>query len=255
MFSTSDSFSSSSFGDRTNLLNTTLPTTALSTSSTLSGLSDPLQSQSFTSSSSTLDVSSLVISDAASVSSSFVIPRPPDWMPPNMYDPRTLVGLSPQAQQNIFGINLDSIHYQASGNTFVAGNNDSTFQCVEYAYGRAMERGLFQNQQGIGSVVNGDAYTWDDDIWGSWYHDRLRDQAGSATSQARVNSFVVWEGNLNLNNGGYITGPGGHVGFVEKVYADGSYIVSEGNVGGKPFGLSYVTPTSPQYQYAEFIYL
>lgn len=265
MFSTSDTFSNSSFGDRTSL-NTTLPTADFSTSSTLSGLSDPLQSQSFIShSSAVVDASTSVISDYAAVTS--LIPRPPSSWNLYLYDPETLVNLSPQTQQSILGINLNSSYYQASGNTFVYGNNFSMgighpFQCVEYAYGRAMERGLFQNQQGIGAVVNGDAHTWDNDIWGSWYRDRLHYQAGSANSQARANSFVVWESNLNLTatypNGGwqtYSTGSGGHVGFVEHVYADGSYLVSEGNAGGQPFRLSYVKPSSPQYQYAEFIYL
>ncbi len=264
MFTTSDSFNSSSFSDRTNLLNTSLPTAALSTSSTLSGLSDPLQSQSFTSSSSTLAESKLA-SDYSAVTS--LIPRPPSSWDIYLYDPETLVNLSPQTQQSILKIDLNSINYQASGNTFVYWNDVSmgsphTFQCVEYAYGRAMERGLFQNQQGIGAYVNGDAHTWDNDLSGTFYADRLHYQAGSGTSQARENSFVVWEGNLNLTathpDGSwetYSTGPAGHVGFVEHVYADGSYLVSEGNAGGQPFHLSYVKPDSPQYQYAEFIYL
>lgn len=265
MFATSDLFSSSNFGDRTSLLDTTSSTTAVSASSKLSALSDPIQSQSFISRSSALDAASSFISDSPSLIS--LIPRPSDSWNLFLYTPETLVNLAPQTQQSILGINLNSTHYQDSGNTFVQGNNWSmgfghAFQCVEYAYGRAMERGLFQNQQGIGAYVDGDAHTWDNDISGSVYADRLHYQAGSGSSQARSNSFVVWEGNLNLTathpNGSwetYFTGSAGHVGFVEHVYADGSYLVSEGNAGGQTFRLSYVTPSSPHYQYAEFIYL
>lgn len=182
------------------------------------------------------------------------------------FDPMTLLSLSPADQQAALSIDLSSSYYQEDGNTFVQGNNQwmglHPFQCVEFAYGRSMELGFFQNRQDLGAVLNGDAGTWDDDLLGTPYADRLHFQAGSADSQARANSLVVWEGNLDLINTHadgswetFMTGPAGHVGFVEAVYDDGSYLVSEANVNGQPFHLSYITPDSAQYNQAEFIYL
>lgn len=182
------------------------------------------------------------------------------------FDPVTLVAMSPAEQQAALGIDLNASFYQETGNTFVFGNNQwwgsHPFQCVEFAYGRAMELGYFHNQEGLGAVVNGDAGTWDDDLLGTVYADRLHLQAGATTSQAHVNSLVVWEGNLDLMTTypdgrweTWSTGPSGHVGFVEAVYEDGSYLVSEANVNGQPFHLTYITPNSAQYNDAEFIYL
>jgi hypothetical protein len=185
---------------------------------------------------------------------------------PPAFDPITLVNMAPADQQAALGIDLNSSFYQAEGNTFIQGNNQwiglHPFECVEFAYGRAMELGFFANLQGLGSVIDGDAGTWDDDLFGTFYQDRLHLQAGAASSQARANSLVVWEGNLSLitthPDGSwetFNTAPAGHVGFVEAVYEDGSYLVSEANVNGQPFHLTYVTAGSAQYNEAEFIYL
>ena len=156
------------------------------------------------------------------------------------------------------GINLNGGYYQASGNQLIAWNNenrgDHPFECVEFAYGRAIERGLFQNNQGIATVLNGDAHTWDDRIANSSYRSRLK-------TRARINSLVVWEADLKFNwsEGNttytYFTDPiAGHVAFVEKVYPDGSFLISEGNHQAQPI-IRLVKATTPVAQAAKFIYL
>ena len=91
------------------------------------------------------------------------------------------------------GIDLNGAYYRASGNQIIAGNElirgVHPFECVEFVYGRAIERGLFKNSQGIGMVLNGDAHTWDDRIANSSYRSRL-------SQKVRVNSVVVWEADL-----------------------------------------------------------
>jgi surface antigen len=156
------------------------------------------------------------------------------------------------------GINLSGAYYQASGNQIIAGNEQMRgphpFACVEFAYGRAIERGLFQNGQGIGSVLTGDAHTWDDRIASSNYSGRLR-------TKVRPRSIVVWEANQQFSwtegNGtySYYTDPvAGHVAYVEKVYADGSFLVSEGNQKAEP-EIRLVKAGTPPATAAKFIYL
>jgi surface antigen len=156
------------------------------------------------------------------------------------------------------GINLDGAYYHASGNQIIAGNEQNRgphpFECVEFAYGRAIERGLFQNAQGIGTVLNGDAHTWDDRVANSNYRNRLK-------IKVRSRSIVVWEANQQFSwsdgNGTYtyFTDPvGGHVAFVEKVYADGSFLVSEGNQKAEPT-IRLVKAGTPVATAAKFIYL
>ncbi len=156
------------------------------------------------------------------------------------------------------GINLSGAYYHASGNQIIAGNEkyrgSHPFECVEFAYGRAIERGLFQNGQGIGTVLNGDAHTWDDRVANSNYRNRLK-------TKVRAKSMVVWEANQQFSwregNGTYtyFTDPvGGHVAFVEKVYADGSFLVSEGNQKAEPT-IRLVKAGTPVATAAKFIYL
>jgi surface antigen len=133
-----------------------------------------------------------------------------------------------------FGINLSSINYQSSGNKIVAGNNDPTFWCTEFAYGRAIEKGLFQNNQGFGSKYFGNAGQWDDNL-GGW------------TRQPKANNFVVWDP--------YQAGAGsvGHVGFVERVNADGSFTISEANWAGNYFNSRTIFPGTTAFTSAKFV--
>jgi surface antigen len=155
-------------------------------------------------------------------------------------------------------INLRGASYQASGNQFIEGNDRvrgvHPFECVEFAYGRAIERSLFQNKQGIGAVLNGDAHTWDDRIAASSYRSRLK-------NKVRANSFVVWEANLqfqwsegNMNYTATTDPTAGHVAFVEKVYPDGSFLISEGVHQSQP-SIRLIKGQTPQAKAAKFIYL
>lgn len=156
------------------------------------------------------------------------------------------------------GINLNGAYYRASGNQLIAGNEQSwgthPFECVEFAYGRAIERGLFKNSQGIGNVLNGDAHTWDDRIANSTYRNRLN-------KQVRANSVVVWEADLKFTwqegntTYSYATDPiAGHVAFVEKVYPDGSFLITEGNHQARPL-IKLIKAKTPVAKAAKFIYL
>jgi surface antigen len=155
-------------------------------------------------------------------------------------------------------INLRGAYYKATGNQFIEGNDRvrgvHPFECVEFAYGRAIERGLFQNKQGIGAVLNGDAHTWDDRIADSSYRGRLK-------TKVRANSFVVWEANLQVQwrEGNttytYTTDPtAGHVAFVEKVYPDGSFLISESSRNSPP-SIRLIKSQNPLAKAAKFIYL
>ena len=156
------------------------------------------------------------------------------------------------------GINLGGAYYQAKGNQLIAWNNQSRgahpFECVEFAYGRSIERGLFKNNRGIATVLIGDAHTWDDRVAKSSYNNRL-------DNTAKENSLVVWEANLHFNwkegntTYNHTTDPvAGHVAFVEKVYPDGSFLVSEGNHQAQP-AIRFVRAGTPVAASAKFIHL
>ncbi|UBF25014.1 CHAP domain-containing protein [Kovacikia minuta CCNUW1] len=166
---------------------------------------------------------------------------PPVVVPPPISGktgPEDLFALSSSQQQIRLGVNLQATSYQASGNSFVRANNDSTFWCTEYAYGRAIEKGLFSDGQGIGGTIWGNADSWDDHIGLS-----------NVKSQARANSFIIWDSN-QAGASSF-----GHVGFVEEVYSDGSFLISEANWNGLDFNLRLINPGSVAYNQAKFIYL
>jgi surface antigen len=156
-------------------------------------------------------------------------------------------------------IQLDSNYYRSSGNQFIEGNEQlrgtHPFECVEFAYGRAIERGLFQNKQGIGRVFNGDAHTWVDRVANSPYRGRVK-------NTVRANSFVVWAADLKFQwSEGSTTytastdAVAGHVAFVEKVYPDGSFVVSEmSRHEAKPI-IRLIRAKTPVTKAAKFIYL
>lgn len=141
-----------------------------------------------------------------------------------------------QSAPSTFGINLSSNFYtQSGGNVFRFGQLD---QCTEFAFGRALERGLINTRSGVGAKIRGNAGQWDD-------------QAGSWNRTARSNSFVVWD----PNQGG--AGSVGHVGFVERVNSNGSFVISEfnWNYGDGKFNSRTITVGSNAFKTAKFIHL
>ncbi|QIR38854.1 BPSL0067 family protein [Tolypothrix sp. PCC 7910] len=140
------------------------------------------------------------------------------------------------ASPSDFGINLNSNSYtKAGGNIF---RYDVLDQCTEFAYGRALEKGLINPNSGVGAKIRGNAGLWDD-------------QAGSWSNQAKANSFVVWD----ANQGG--AGSVGHVAFVERVNANGSFVISEfnWNYGDGKFNSRTINPGTSAFNTAKFIHL
>ncbi|MBD2194224.1 MULTISPECIES: FG-GAP-like repeat-containing protein [Calothrix] len=140
------------------------------------------------------------------------------------------------ASPSDFGINLNSNSYaQAGGNVFRYGVLD---QCTEFAYGRALEKGLINPNSGVGAKIRGNAGQWDE-------------QAGSWSKEARANSFVVWD----ANQGG--AGTVGHVSFVERVNSNGSFVISEfnWNYGDGKFNSRTINPGTNAFNTAKFIHL
>ena len=145
-----------------------------------------------------------------------------------------------QSSPSEFQINLNSVNYSRSGNKFVASNGTggTYLWCTDFAFGRALEKGLLQNNSGLGGKISGNAGVWDD-------------QAGSWDRQAKANSFVVWD----PNQGG--AGSVGHVGFVERVNANGSFVISEANFGSvrMSFNSRTINPGTSAFNTAKFVYL
>jgi CHAP domain len=157
------------------------------------------------------------------------------------------------------GIKLDRAHYQASGNQLIAWNEQilggaHPFECVEFVYGRAIERGLIKNNHGIATVLVGNADTWSSKIANSNYRDRLK-------NKPRANSLVVWDADRTFSwqEGNTIytwtSDPvAGHVAFVEKVYTDGSFLITEGIHQAQP-SVRLIKAGNPVGTAAKFIYL
>ncbi|MCC3406757.1 MAG: CHAP domain-containing protein [Microcoleus sp. PH2017_10_PVI_O_A] len=145
-----------------------------------------------------------------------------------------------QASPSEFQINLGSVNYSRAGNKFVASNGTggTYLWCTDFAFGRALEKGLLQNHSGLGGKISGHAGVWDD-------------QAGSWGRQARANSLVVWD----PNQGG--AGSVGHVGFVERVNSNGSFVISEANFGTAKMSFTSrtINPGSNAFNSAKFVYL
>jgi surface antigen len=145
-----------------------------------------------------------------------------------------------QASPSEFQINLNSANYSRSGNKFVASNGTggTYLWCTDFAFGRALEKGLLQNYSGLGGKISGNAGVWDD-------------QAGSWGRQAQANSLIVWD----PNQGG--AGSVGHVGFVERVNANGSFVISEANFGSArmSFNSRTINPGTNAFNSAKFVYL
>lgn len=145
-----------------------------------------------------------------------------------------------QAAPSDFGINLNSINYSRSGNKFAASNGTggTYLWCTDFAFGRALEKGLIQNYNGLGARISGNAGAWDD-------------QAGSWGRQPQANSFVVWD----PNQGG--AGSVGHVAFVERVNSDGSFVISEANFAQArmSFNSRTISPGMNAFNTAKFVYL
>jgi surface antigen len=148
-----------------------------------------------------------------------------------------------------FGINLNSSSYTNSNvNRFAAVGNPNGSNgvpvrgnwiwCTEFAFGRAIEKGLINQNSGIGKNISGNAGDWDN-------------QAGTWSKTPSANSFIVWE----ANTGG--AGNVGHVGFVERVNSDGSLTITEANwaTARGSFNSRTITPGTDKYRDAKFISL
>jgi surface antigen len=174
------------------------------------------------------------------------IPTPEPLPNPGGSGPGNILTLPKDEQRQNLGVNPQSSNYQSSGNKFAAANGtgQTYLWCTDYAFGRALEKGLIQGNSSIGGAIRGNAGAWDNNVISAGY-------AGRVQSQPRANSFIVWEA--------YSAGAGsvGHVGFVEAVYSDGSFLVSESNWGNPrmSFNLRHVRPGTSAYTNAKFIYL
>ncbi|GAB4194623.1 MAG: hypothetical protein Fur006_40500 [Coleofasciculaceae cyanobacterium] len=160
--------------------------------------------------------------------------------------PGNILNLPIDQQRQILGVNPLSSYYQSSGNKFAAANGTggTYLWCTDYAFGRALEKGLIQGSSGIGGVIYGNAGDWDNNARSAGYSNQVQ-------YKPQANSFVIWEA------GTAGAGSVGHVGFVEAVYSDGSFLVSESNWGnpGMSFHLRHVRRGTLAYNNAEFIYL
>ena len=139
-----------------------------------------------------------------------------------------------------FPIKLNSANYSRSGNKFVASNRTggTYLWCTDFAFSRALEKGLLQNYGGLGGKISGNPGAWDE-------------QAGVWRRQPKANSFVV----SDPNQGG--AGSVGHVGFVERVNANGSLVISEANFGSArmSFNSRTINPGTSAFNSAKFVYL
>ena len=151
-----------------------------------------------------------------------------------------------------FGINLNSSNYtDRNRNYYVREGNSSKVSpsanwlwCTEYAFGRALEKGLIAPTSGIGGQLN-TAYTQFRGNAGQW-DDAVGANAWRKTPSA--NSLIVWD----AWTGG--SREAGHVGFVERVNGDGSLTITEGNFGDTgSFSSRTILPTSATYKNAKFI--
>lgn len=173
-------------------------------------------------------------------------PTPQPLPSPGGSGPGNLLNLPVNQQRQNLGVNPQSSSYQSGGNKFAAANGTggTYLWCTDYAFGRALEKGLIQGSSGIGGAIRGNAGDWDNNARSAGYADRVQ-------FQPRANSFIIWEA--------YTADAGsvGHVGFVEAVYSDGSFLVSESNWGNPAmsFHLRHVRPGTPAYSNAKFIYL
>lgn len=101
-------------------------------------------------------------------------------------------------------------------------------QCVSFAAWRLAQHGrTIDNKDNWGS-----AYNWDD---------TARRLGDTVTSKARVGAIAQWNAhesgayyskNSPTANGRFTAGGYGHVGWVKQVYADGSALVEQYNMGG-----------------------
>ncbi|MEG4322228.1 MULTISPECIES: CHAP domain-containing protein [unclassified Microcoleus] len=145
-----------------------------------------------------------------------------------------------------FGINLNSSSYTNSTvNPFAAVGNPNGVPasrnwlwCTEFAFGRAVEKGLVNANSGVGAKIRGNAGEWDN-------------QAVTWSKTPSANSFIVWE----ANTGG--AGSVGHVGFVERVNSDGSLTITEANwdTARGSFNSRTIAPGTTKYRDAKFISL
>jgi surface antigen len=139
-----------------------------------------------------------------------------------------------------FGINVFSNFY-TSGSLNKFRNAEITGgwgpQCTTFAYGRALELGLFNHNKTLLDKIRNNGGLWDDNVGtAAW------------TKVPSARSFIVWD----PYTGG--TGAAGHVAFVESIRADGALVITEANVPyGSRFSSRIILPSDPIYKSAKFI--
>jgi surface antigen len=150
--------------------------------------------------------------------------------------------LAEQSSLANFGINFDSSNYLANRFSYTTASS-GFFQCTTYAYGRALEKGLFSPNITIFKALErpeANGGVWDD-------------YTGIQSRVSAVNSFIVWD---PFTDG---TGAEGHVGFVEDIKPDGSLVISEANYRKQnrnpslAWSTETISPGSTRYSTAKFI--
>lgn len=139
-----------------------------------------------------------------------------------------------------FGINLSSPNY-ASGRLNKFRQNEINRrlgpQCTTFAFGRALELGLYSANRALMDRIRNHGGLWDDNVG-----------AGSFTTRPSARSFIVWD----AFTGG--TREHGHVAFVESIRSDGALIITEANIPfGSRFSSRIILPSSSAYREAKFI--
>ncbi|MCP9848706.1 CHAP domain-containing protein [Cyanobium sp. Morenito 9A2] len=144
-----------------------------------------------------------------------------------------------QSVPSDFGVNLNTPNY--TSNRFSGTTAQYGFQCTTYAYGRALEKGLYSANFSIFNALN-NTYPAHGGLWD--------DITGVQSKTPVANSFIVWD----PFTGG--TNAEGHVGFVEQVLADGTLVVTEANYpSGSTWRSINISPGTSRYTSAKFIRL
>jgi surface antigen len=140
-----------------------------------------------------------------------------------------------------FGINLGTSNYSSNKFSYTTAST-GFFQCTTYAFGRALELGLYSANLSLLNKIRNDGGKWDDNVG-----------VGSYTRVASAQSFIVWD----PYTGG--TGAEGHVGFVEEIRQDGSLVISEANYRKQSrnptlaWSSEIISPGTSRYNSAKFI--
>lgn len=102
-------------------------------------------------------------------------PTPQPLPNPGGSGPGNLLNLPTAQQRQTLGINPQSSSYRSGGNKFAAvnGTGGTYLWCTDYAFGRALEKGLIQGGSGIGGAIRGNAGAWDNNVISAGYGSRV----------------------------------------------------------------------------------